>query len=268
MPYTNDSRDFNSLVEETKKPIKILAEGDSWFAYPRKWIVFGAASNIVQVLGKKNRNIIYTTASNSDEAVTMMSGEQKISFTKRIMHNEFDIILFSGGGNDIVGKYDFDFFIKYKDSSTALSDYINFERLNNKLNQIKSVYIELIERTIEFSKNKNVKIITHTYDFINPMKEGFKLFDLIPIGESWVYPFFFRKGFKDIEEQKEITKIILKEFKKILLEVQASYPDRLVVVDTQGLLEEKHWRNEIHPKPSGFKIISKAIQNQINQIIS
>ena len=112
MPYTTDTRDFDYLVTNARNPKRILAEGDSWFAYPRRFFAFGDASNVVQVLGKKKTYVILTTASNGDEAVIMMSGDQKFSLMKKLKHIEFDVILFSGGGNDIVGKYDFDFFLK------------------------------------------------------------------------------------------------------------------------------------------------------------
>jgi hypothetical protein len=63
--------------------IKILAVGDSWFAYPRKFFLFG------------------------DEIVDMASGNQKFSLLKALNHIPFNILLLSWGGNNIVGRYDF-----------------------------------------------------------------------------------------------------------------------------------------------------------------
>jgi len=151
MPYTTDSRGFKNLAANNPEAVRILAEGDSWFAYPRRFIAFGESANIVQILAERKYYLIYSTASLGDEATSMMTGEQKFGFTKRISTNEFDIVLFSGGGNDIVGKYDFDFFLKPRNSSIHWQDCIEIKRLDNKLNQIELVYIELMERVAHYS---------------------------------------------------------------------------------------------------------------------
>ena len=270
MPYTTDSRDFDHLVSQAEKlnPISFLAEGDSWFAYPRQFIIAGPASNIVQVLGRKKRYVIYSTACNGDEAVTMMTGDQKFAFTKRVMHTKFDIILFSGGGNDIVGKYDFDFFLKPRSTSPKLEDCIEMERLDNKLRQIRSVYVELIERTLQYSMNKDIKIITHTYDYAVPDEKGYELFDLIPIGDSWIYPYLMEKGFEKKTEQRKVIKLMLSKFRDEIKSLQKIYRKVFFVVNTQGTLNDNQWRNEIHPTPGGFNIISKMIDDKIKAVTS
>jgi hypothetical protein len=96
MPYTTDFRGYERLVMDNPEAVRILAEGDSWFAYPRRFIYFGAPSNVVQILAERNYYVIYSTASIGDEVASMMSGEQKFGFTKRLGTNGFDIILFSG----------------------------------------------------------------------------------------------------------------------------------------------------------------------------
>ncbi len=84
MPYTSDSHEFDQLTVQYPKAKKILAEGDSWFSYPRRFFVFGAASNVVDHLGKGSKYVIYSTASNGDAALSMLSGEQKHAMMKRI----------------------------------------------------------------------------------------------------------------------------------------------------------------------------------------
>ena len=268
MPYTTDSRDFDKLVDYVDNPVKILAEGDSWFAYPRRFLAFGKASNIVHVLGREDNYVIYSTASNGDEAVSMLSGEQKLSLSKRLKHTNFDVILFSAGGNDIVGKYDFDFFIKHRNSDPDWGNCIDLNRLDNKLNQVKSVYIELIERVRQYSLNRHAKIVTHTYDYAIPDETGYKLFDIVPMGDSWTYPYLKQKGFTNMEEQKEVVKFMLTRFKEMLLKLEATYPDILFVADTQGTLNKRHWRNEIHPTPEGFKKISQKIDLKLKEALS
>lgn len=268
MPYTTDSRGYDRLIRENPGAVKMLAEGDSWFAYPRRFIHFGASSNIVQILAERDYYVIYSTASIGDEVASMMTGEQKFGFTKRLGTNKFDVILFSGGGNDIVGKYDFDLFLRPRQSSDQWQECIDIERLDNKLDLIESVYVELMERVIYYSVNPEVRVVSHNYDFCVPSPEGYELFDLFPIGESWIYPFLMEKNFTDGDEQEAVIRFMLERFGARLARVQQKYPGKLFVADTQGTLSADQWRNEIHPSPDGFRMISTVIHNTIQRALT
>lgn len=257
---TTDTSDFADLVEDNPGATKILAEGDSWFAYPRRFLIFGKDANIIDHLADKPNLIILNSASNSDEVAEMMSGDQKRTYLKRISKMNFDLVLFSGGGNDIVGRYDFGFLLNEKENGMDWKDCINAKRLKLKLRQIELVYRELIERTMEIKPN--LRIVTHTYDWALPSKEGFELFDIIPIGKSWMRPYLINKKITVYEDQRRIIKSILTKFKKCLQEVERDYPGNFKVIDTQGLLTKDQWRNEIHPTPEGFGLITDKIYNE------
>ena len=266
MPYTSDSHEFKQLISNKPDAITILAEGDSWFSYPRRFFLFGKASNVVDCLAKKKKYIIYSTSSNGDEALSMMSGEQKNSMMKRIKANKYDFLLFSGGGNDMVGRFDFDYFVENKLPGMSALDCINWTRFNRKLQQISSVFEELIDRVLEYSSNKNIKIITHTYDYVIPSKKGFELFDIFPVGEAWMHPILVDRNITDPVEQKLVAKKLLIAFKKMLFNLQTKYYKNFHVVNTQGLLTKKQWINEIHPTPAGFKLVSKKIEKIIDAL--
>ncbi|WHR52404.1 peptidase C14 [Vibrio furnissii] len=263
MPVATSSNSYAELINRYSSPSKkrVLAEGDSWFAYPKKYFILGGDSNIIDHLADRNDLLIYNTSSNGDEAVNMLSGDQKISLLKRLSYNSFDYLLFSGGGNDIVGKYDFDFFIRKYESGYSWLDCIDQGRINLKLEQIKLTYKILCQLTQEFSQNESIKIVTHTYDIARPVEKGFELFDVIPLGKSWMHPYLVKKGITQPEIQEAIVHHLLKSLKDALLEVQSEYPI-LQVVDTQGLLNDEQWLNEIHPNSEGFGIIADKIYNE------
>ncbi len=78
---TSSATDFLWMCRRRPERIGIVAEGDSWFAYPRKWLALGADINIVHhvednILRTNTTNLL-RLASNGDEAVAMMSGKQK-----------------------------------------------------------------------------------------------------------------------------------------------------------------------------------------------
>lgn len=244
----------------------ILAEGDSWFAYPRKQLLFGAAGNVISSLKEKHRDLkIDDLSSNGDEAVAMVSGEAKLELLKRLASKSYDILLFSGGGNDLVGQYDFDFFLRSRQEVNNALDCLITERLERRIERVASSYEDLIDLVSEYSKNRNIKIISHTYDWAIPSPEGAVFWNgLIKVdsGRSWMHPYMVRKLIHDEDEQFTIVKHLLSQFASRLRAIEARSAGRFVLVNTQGTLPERDrnwWVNEIHPSPEGFAAIADTI---------
>ena len=128
------SSDFSHMCKKKPHRIGIVAEGDSWFAYPRKWIAFGADINIIHHLEDKVANTnsvnLLRLASNGDEAVDMTSGKQFKKLYKVLKKNRehIRILLFSGGGNDIVGKDDMLPLLNEYSGNMSFLDCINLSR--------------------------------------------------------------------------------------------------------------------------------------------
>jgi hypothetical protein len=166
---TSRKSDFAILRNNFKERLSILSQGDSWFAYPHKNFL-GNAPNLIRHLSKslKRKVNFYTMAVNWDEAVEMISGHKKheiINVVRWHLNGKgwkpLDLILFSGGGNDLVGTNDFErFLFSKKVSFTKSEDYINFERLNRKVQQIGLAYHELIDIRDHYSPD--TIIMTHT----------------------------------------------------------------------------------------------------------
>lgn len=262
------SRDtFRELARTYPDRKKILAEGDSWLAYPPKFILFGAANNIVDCLKDKYNDyfIINDIASNGDEAVAMLVGDSKMELLRRLSEDSFDILLFSGGGNDIVGRYDFDYFLLPKTASNTWKDCINELRFRRRLEQIERSYADLVDLTLEYSVNPDIRIVTHTYDLAIPSKEGATFFGgLLQVdnGRSWMYPYLVDKGIDNSDDQRAIAHYMIGEFKNVLDNIAADVGVSLIVVDTQGTVTSNEWLNEIHPDSQGFTKITDKIFEQ------
>ncbi|WP_028857481.1 SGNH/GDSL hydrolase family protein [Psychrilyobacter atlanticus] len=250
-------KELKYYKNKNSKALTILAEGDSWFDYPRNMFFLGPDANIIDHLYDKKDLIIYNMASNGDEAVEMLSGENKFKLIKALESYKFDILLFSGGGNDIVGGYDFNFILNEKKDSMKWKDCINLERLEIKIDQIKSSYKFLCEIAKDYP---NIKIVSHTYDLCPPSKTGFKPIKFLPttFGDGWLKVYLTEKKIYNYDDQKNIIDYILKALREILIEIDKKY-DNFTVVDTQGTLGDKHWRDELHPNSVGFELISQKI---------
>src|SRR5205085_6360813 len=89
-----------------RRLLRILAEGDSWFEYPlRGHVVANAADGVIYRLEKLLGYPIANMAHHGDEVRQMLGLNQRREITTRLSdpNVRFDALLFSGGGNDLVG---------------------------------------------------------------------------------------------------------------------------------------------------------------------
>jgi hypothetical protein len=261
---------FAAAAAARPAAVRILAEGDSWFAYPKGGLIFGAPSNVVDQLKSMGGDpdlVIHDLSSNGDEAVAMVCGDSKLDMIKRLASHAYDVLLFSGGGNDIVGIYDFEFFLNEYQSGFLATDCIRVDRFERRLTQIRHAYCDLIELVLDYSRNKAIRIVTHTYDIPVPNPQGAEfLGGLLKIAgaRSWMHPYMVTKKIVDPAIQKEIARYMLDRLGSMLksIAMQPGYSEHFVVVDTHGLVGPNEWRNEIHPTPDGFRKVAQKILNE------
>ena len=264
--FTANSAHFEWLCNANKNRVGIVCEGDSWFAYPRKYLFAGRNSNIVDHLIDlaKNKANILTLSSSGDEAVTMISGRQKHNLARILKkhRNHIDFLLFSGGGNDVVGKWDLERLIVESTQQTSADKYINHEALARKLQRIRLAYEELIELRNVYSPNTH--IVTHTYDMAAPSgKKGKFLWGLVKTG-PWIRYYLEEKGIPKKHHQK-IVEHLLTKLREVLLTLGME-KEKFYVVDTQGTLtvgDDADWRDEMHPTPAGFGKITEKIYTEM-----
>ncbi|TQV87559.1 SGNH/GDSL hydrolase family protein [Aliikangiella coralliicola] len=259
-------REFAQMRQLFPERVNIVSEGDSWFAYPPKWLVWGKQSNLIaHITGWTRRKAnFYSMASNGDEAVDMVSGKQKHQLvdllrwhTKAKHRKPIDLLLFSGGGNDIVGENDFERFLKpYKPSYTTGKQCVNMPRLNRKIKQIGLAYQELLD--IRDHYTQDTLIMTHTYDYPYPSLTGGVFLGGLIKTKAWMKRFMDAAGIKE-ELQADVIKVFMDGMAEEVLKI-ASKRSGFIVVDTRGtLVGKKEWLNEIHPTSKGFKSIAELM---------
>ena len=273
---TSLAQDFAYICKKYPHRIAIVAEGDSWFAYPRKWILFGADINIIHHLEDKIENTgtvnLLRLASNGDEAVDMTSGKQFKNLYKILKKNKEHIrmLLFSGGGNDIVGKNDMLPLLNEYSGGMSFLDCINLPRFEEKMQAIILSYRRLISLCEDIIPE--AKIITHTYDIAKPWDQGAEFFWGLIKTKPWVYPYMVRRGIPN-DLHLPILEHMLTNFGARLMDLagSADVHGRLVVVNTQGTLSPgstQDWLNEIHPTKSGFKKIYNKVYAEMRKFES
>lgn len=247
--------------------VTIVSEGDSWFAYPPKWIINSAPANLIDHISSWTRRKanFMAMASNGDEAVDIVSGKQKHALvdllrwhTKGKNRKPVDLLLFSGGGNDLVGENDFErFLLPYKSGKTA-RQCVNLTRLKRKTKQIGLALEELADIRDHFSPD--TVIMTHNYDYPYASLQGAVFLGGLIKTKAWM------KRFMDLPEiaipeelQTEVVRIFIEEL-AIVSRGVAAKRKKFVVAETIGTLKDKkEWGDEIHPTKNGFKEIATVI---------
>lgn len=263
--------DFSHVCRRRPERIGIVAEGDSWFAYPRKWMAFGADNNIIHHLAKKIRGTntanLLRLASNGDEAVDMTSGKQFKTLYKilKASASSIRLLLFSGGGNDIVGKDDMLPLLKEYNGEEDFIDCLHLDRFENKLEAIILSYRRLLALCEDLIPE--AKVVTHTYDIAKPWDQGAEFFWGLIKTKPWVYPYLVRRRIPR-KFHLPIIEFMLGSLGQRLsaLEEEEGAGGRLRVVDTQGTLRpgsKKDWLNEIHPTEDGFEKVFKKIYREM-----
>jgi hypothetical protein len=231
-------------VVEIAAELGILAEGDSWFDYPR---ILGTGGSIIDHLQTKINTLMLNLAHHGDEVRQMLSLPQREEITRRLVDgipNEarpFDILLFSGGGNDLVGDQ-FCIWLKKFQAGMSAPDIIDTGRFECVLGIVEAGYRDIIE--IRNTESPKTAIYLHTYDFAIP--DGRPACGVGP----WLKPSLDFRGVP-ASLQRDVVKDMLLRFGKRIHQVAGNYTN-VFVVPTQGTLSNDEWSNEIHPDRTGF----------------
>ncbi|MBC8754763.1 hypothetical protein H2O64_08780 [Kordia sp. YSTF-M3] len=255
------------LKSDYPKELVIVAEGDSWFDYTLKKDVIdylikkGYAIDKYAKAGDTLENMIYGTEYRSRRDTVWHSGSLSLQRTlNSIRKHKPKIVLFSGGGNDIVGSEILGYLNHKFSNSTEL---INKDIFQARLKEMK--------RAIEFfiksarSTAVNCNILMDGYDYAKVNGKGYS-FIFRNIKGPWLLPSFGMKGITDKQDQEAIIKYFVDEFNEMLLELDAAY-EHFHHIDLRGKFpNDSQWDNEIHLKNSGYREIANIYHEKIKKI--
>ena len=240
---------------KTFKPLQIFAEGDSWFDYPIPFFGGGIVPRLEDLLGVPILNL----AKAGDEVRFMLGVEERKLLIEHLTEGcpaggPWDVLLFSGGGNDIV---DNPMALWVKDFAPGVpsGQLINQPRFSAALALVKAGFDDLIE--LRDTLSPTTRLIFHGYDFAIPDGRGVCTFG------PWLKPTFDLRKFPDRASGQGVVTAMLTQFADVLTEL-AKQP-RVTFVNTQGTLTPKpsSWHNELHPSAAGFNKVTGKIRDAI-----
>ncbi len=238
--------------------VTILAEGDSWFQFPRIYLGIDPVTDIIDWLIKEDQYAICSLAAGGDWFSNIFHSGEYIEELPKVSP---DVFLLSGGGNDLVGSYrlaimvknprqedlrdlsdqeminlvdrriqsfenrskeDYSFDLeKYKKGLTYLSDEF-FDFINLYFIQ----YFIFFYGLSQSDKYKNLIMITHGYDYPLPyngsrafMLSMQKIINKFADTGHWLYEPLNMKGITHPEDQEAILYTMITEFNEMLYQL-------------------------------------------------
>ena len=253
---------------------KILAEGDSWFS-------LGAipTSNFLFPMKFNHAAITVNCATPGDTTRNMMDITENQNL-KDAMSTGFgyswDLILFSGGGNDLIddaGKI----VVRRTGNPSDITAYCDDAKLQKTLNDISDGYHTLIDlRDKAGSSCQGKPIVTHTYDFVTPRNSPARFFGGKLFG-PWMYK-VFKANAVPKARWNDLSDYLIGEL-GLMIKGLATGANRLPdfhVVDTQNTLipaelddpdESNDWMNEIHPSSDGYKKLAGKVSAKARRLL-
>ena len=260
----------NNVAKASIQALNLLADGDSWFDYPLPSQGHLPTDVIVSLTDLLHLDPKPLKLAHYGDATTALLGTSKrerlIATLKDPAHAPFDAILFSGGGNDLVGDA-FRFWLH--DAASVNKDFklaTNDAALQDIIDIVRRAYRDLIAVRDEYADG--AYLFFHQYDYATPTNAS--ICDGL-IG-PWLQPSFIDRGWAPpVDAQflvngRGVVSEILIEFANMLNELSTP-TNKIVVVKTQGILNpDIDWANELHPTHDGFGKIAAAFQQALQAV--
>jgi len=169
----------------------------------------------------------------------------------------WDVLLFSGGGNDIVDN-PMALWIRDWDPTAPPATLINQQRFDAALALVRAGYEDLI--TLRDQLSPNTHLVFHGYDFAIPDGRG-----ICHLG-PWLKPTFDLRGFPTRAAAFAVVEAMLKQFAAMLATLVAHA--KVTFINGQGTLapNTSAWHNELHPNRDGFDKFADLFTAQLRAI--
>ena len=233
-------RRYQRRIKNQPDAIRIVSEGDSWFQYPL------ILDDVVDQLF--NRYAIYSLGAGGDLFSEMIDQDEVI---QAIVDQSPQVVMFSGGGNDLVGNGRLSTTIHRYDEGRAIDDYPN-EKFDELLDRIRLQYRNLFKRIID--RFPNIRILCHSYDWP------------IPKNGKWLGRPLASIGIEDEKLQADIVRVVIDRFDHLLQSIVRDFNGIVSRVDCRGAVDATQWYDELHPTDKGFSTIAERFANAIELV--
>jgi hypothetical protein len=204
---------------------------------------------------------ILNLAKAGDEVRFMLGVEERKELAEQLTKGcpaggPWDVMLFSGGGNDIVDN-PMALWVKDYVPNVPPSALIHQSRFDSALALVRAGYEDLIG--LRDALSPTTYLVFQAYDFAIPDGRG-----ACHLG-PWLKPTFDLRGFPPaIPPRFDVVKAMLNQFALMLQDVAGGHSN-VGVINGQGLLpvQKSSWHNELHPSKKGFESFAALFHSHL-----
>lgn len=242
----------------------VLAEGDSWFSHPVEW-------NILFHLSAMGGYAIRRISSSGDELRDMVreAPDHEPEFIRQLRRPvPWELLLFSGGGNDLLGDPLPDLVRHRSEVSRGWRGLIRDAAVDAAVEAIRRAWLRVIFRTAQI--RPGLPILVHGYDYPFPDNRAATLFwGRVTAAGPWLFPILHgEKAITDPDERYKICAELVDRYNHMLRDLAAEHPT-FHHLNLRGTLPAAHqWDDEIHPKSDGFKQMAQAFREAMDRLLA
>jgi lysophospholipase L1-like esterase len=180
-----------------------------------------------------------------------------------VEHERPRFVLFSGGGNDIVGD-EIKGAIREYDPTKNAEWHLQTRRWTELTGAVQKAYGALIEGIGPLAP-----IFAHGYDYIIPSNRPVR-YDGVSVAGPWVWKEMNKNKDENKnmpnEMQGEVAGAMIDWFNGMLSELEQKYLEQGYFghLDVRGTLAPNQWQNEIHPTAKGFEVLTRAVLTRLD----
>ncbi|MEO8276630.1 MAG: hypothetical protein ABI639_10435 [Thermoanaerobaculia bacterium] len=267
-------RDFDRSIREHPDWPVVVSDGDSWFSYPHEKNIVdyldepvarpgahGEVGEAGEPMSQRDWSLLRLERTD-DEILAMLRGGERAFLNELLARYEVDALLFSGGGNDLLGADIGGMLKRYVAGATA-ADCLIEKRWTRRLRQVEDCCRELID--IVLDDGADLKVLVNSYDIPPASREETKLLGGRNPG-PWLRPALDAKGYPAGSPlEREIPKVILDRFCAMLDRVSNDCPTRFYRVETRGAVGTE-WADEIHPNARGARAVADRFERELQRL--
>lgn len=254
---------FVEAPAEDVVKLRILAEGDSWFDFPFGGKMF-RAGDVIARLSDLIPFPILNEAVRGDEIRSMLGATQRERLSKLLgdTKRDFNVLLFSGGGNDIVGE-SFCLWLNERDEVGGdVTKAVNEAAFGHALALVRHAYEQMLsirDRVVAKTPGRRIVVFIHGYDFAIPSGQ-----DVCGFG-PWLKPSLGCRDWGEPGDSAAIVRDVLSRFAVMGRELAQVHKD-VVFVESQGTLGPTEWNDELHPNRAGFPKIAAKFREALKSV--
>lgn len=257
----------------TSRNIKIVVEGDSWFDYPPQKDIIDYLIKMGYAISRQTNkakhgdhleNMVYGSEHQVHGKFQSVSNPGNLSLQETLLaikKHQPKFVLFSAGGNDIIGE-ELIFHLNHALSGQELLRETAFiHHVNGPMKKAVTHFIQAVTK-----RQSDIQIIMDGYDYAIPNGKPVTILGL-KLSGPWILPSMGKKGITTRKDQQLIIRKMVDIFNSMLQQLEMEHPN-FHYIDLRGMFPNPNdWHIEIHLKKSGYQKVAQLYHQRICSII-